>query len=280
MSVAGRIADARDGLTSTERRVAEAIAADPTRVAFGTVAELARRAGASGPTVLRLATKLGFDGFAGLQVAVQEELSQQLRPAAERIRSQSAASPLGRAAAVEAANVTATLEAVDPASFERAARRLADPRHRVHVLAGEASDGVASAIAGELDLLRKGVHRLRGSAVAVARDLARITPGDVVLAIELRRYERWVLAAAGEAVTRGAALVAVTDSLLSPLAERAAETFVASAAGTGPFDSHVGILALGNALVADVALRLRASATDRLDAVEAAWTAGGTLADR
>lgn len=280
MTVAERVREVGERLTAAERRVAEAIVGDPSRVAFGTVAELAARSASSGPTVLRLAAKLGFDGFATLQVAVQEELSQQLRPAAERIRAQRATSPLQRAAAVEAANVTATLEAVDPAAFERAARRLADPRHRVVVLAGEASRGVATAIAGELELLRKGVHQLEGSAAAVARDLAHTTPGDVVLAIELRRYERWVLAAAADAVERGAVLVAVTDSLLSPLAERASETFIASAAGTGPFDSHVGILALGNALVADVALRLRTSATARLDAVEAAWRASGALTDR
>jgi DNA-binding MurR/RpiR family transcriptional regulator len=279
VTVAERILEAGDRLTVAERRVAEAVVRDLARVAFGTVAELAAQSSSSGPTVLRLASKLGFDGFAGLQEAVQEELSQQLRPAVERIRTQSVTSPLRRAAEVESANVTATLDGVDRASFERAARRLADRRHRVLVLAGEASHGVASAIAGELDLLRKGVALLGGSPVAVGRDLAHVAPGDVVLAIELRRYERWVLAAASEAVERGATLLAVTDSLLSPLAERATESFVAAASGTGPFDSHVGILALGNALVADVALRLRASATARLDAVEAAWRAADALTD-
>ena len=151
---------------------------------------------------------------------------------------------------------------------------------RVHVLAGEDSAGVATTIAGELDLLREGVGVLSGSAVAVARSLARADPGDVVLAVELRRYERWVLEAAAAATSRGATLVAVTDSLVSPLAEGATVAFVVAATGTGPFDSHVGILALGNALVAGVALRLRASATARLDAVEAAMAGVNALTDR
>lgn len=277
MTVADRILDAGDRLTVAERRVAEAVVEAPSRVAFGTVAELANRSGSSGPTVLRLAAKLGFDGFAALQDAVQEELSRQLRPAVERIRATTATSPLARAAEVEVANVTSTLEAVDPDAFDRTVRLLADRRHRVHVLAGEDSAGVATTIAVELDLLREGVGVLSGSAVAVARSLARADPGDVVLAVELRRYERWVLEAAASATSRGATLVAVTDSLLSPLAEGAAEAFVVAAAGTGPFDSHVGILALGNALVAGVALRLRASATTRLDAVEAAMAGADAL---
>ena len=270
MTVAERILDAGDRLTPAERRVAEVVAAAPARVAFGTVAELASRSGSSGPTVLRLAGKLGFDGFAGLQAAVQDELSEHLRPAVERIRTATGASPLDRASDVEVGNVRSTLDAVDPTSFDRTVRLLASRRRRVHVLAGEDARGVAATVARELDLLRPGVEVVGGSPVAVARSVAQIAAGDVVLAIELRRYERWVLEAAAAARAAGAVLVAVTDSLVSPLAEGASKVFVVAAEGVGPFDSHVGILALGNALVAGVALRLRASATDRLDAVEAA----------
>jgi DNA-binding MurR/RpiR family transcriptional regulator len=278
-TVADRIQGSGGRLTAAERRVAAAIVEDPSRVAFGTVAELARRSGSSGPSVLRLAAKLGYEGFAGLQDAVQEELAAQLRPAVERIRASPATSPLRRAAEVEVANVRDTLAAVTPEGFDRAVRLLADRRRRLWVLAGEASSGVAASLAGELDLLRDDVSVLGGSPVAVARALAAVRPGDVVLAVDLRRYERWVVTAAGAAREAGASVVAVTDSPLSPLADGAAEVFVVTAAGTGPFDSHVGILALGNALVAGVAQRLRASATTRLDAVEASWATAGALTD-
>jgi DNA-binding MurR/RpiR family transcriptional regulator len=51
------------------------------------------------------------------------------------------------------------------------------------------------------------------------------------------------------------------------------------AASAGPFDSHVATLALLNAIVAAVADRLRTSATDRLDRIEAAWRSAGALID-
>ena len=75
VQVADRITGERSNLTPSERRIAEAILADPQLVAFGTVADLAARAGAGAATVVRLANKVGFDGFSGLQHAVQEELS-------------------------------------------------------------------------------------------------------------------------------------------------------------------------------------------------------------
>src|SRR5437879_11950068 len=53
-------------LTPAERRVAAVVADDPEAVAFGTVADVARRAGTSGASVVRLAAKLGFEGFVEL----------------------------------------------------------------------------------------------------------------------------------------------------------------------------------------------------------------------
>ena len=267
-------------LTPAERRVAAVVADDPEAVAFGTVADVARQAGASGATVVRLAAKLGFDGFVELQSAVQEELTRRLRPASERIRRPAAGDVLGTALATEMANVAATLEGVDRASFDTAVRILSKRDHgRVLVLSGEASSGVASLFGEELSLLRPGVVVVGGSEVRVARLLADIGPSDVVVVIDLARYDRAVLDAAGRATEQGATLVALTDSALSPLASAAAVSFTASVTGAGPFDSHVGLLALANALLAGVAARLRRSATDRLDQVEAAWRTAGALTD-
>lgn len=88
-----------------------------------------------------------------------------------------------------------------------------------------------------------------------------------------------MLAAAAESVAAGGLVVALTDSRLSPLARQAEVAFVVAAEGAGPFDSHVGTLALVNALATGVARKLRRPATDRLDRVEAAWQTAGALTD-
>ena len=74
--------------------------------------------------------------------------------------------------------------------------------------------------------------------------------------------------------------VSIADSVLSPLAACAQRTFVVTAAGAGPFDSHVGTLALFNVLAAGTAVKLREVATDRLDRAEAAWRLSHSLTDR
>jgi DNA-binding MurR/RpiR family transcriptional regulator len=279
MSVSGQIDSHRAGLAPAERKVAAIVLSDPEAVAFGTVADLGRRAGTSGATVVRLAAKLGYDGFPGLQGAVREEMARRLRPAAERIRRPEPGDALSRTLAVELNNLTATLEGVDRAELAQAVRLLTRPKGRALVLSGDASHGIALTFATELSMLRPDVEHVAGSPVQVARALAETGPGDVVVVLDLSRHDRWVLEAAGRAAARDAPVVVLTDDRLSPLAGTARLAFAVAAAGAGPFDSHVGMLALVNALVAGVADRLRRSATERLDRLEAAWSEAGALVE-
>jgi DNA-binding MurR/RpiR family transcriptional regulator len=279
VDVAGRITECGPALTPAERRVADVVLQRPQLVAFGTVAELAAEAGAGAATVVRLAAKLRYDGFTELQSAVQAELAHRLRPAAERIRQPLPLDVIGRTMATELDNVQSTLEAVDRGAFELAVHALACEGNRVAVLSGDASQGIARQLVGELDLLREGVALLGGTEVAVVRRIALLGHGDTCLVLDLRRYDRWLLDAARQARARGVSILALTDSALSPLALLADAAFTVLAIGAGPFDSHVATLALLNALVTGVADKLRSSATNRLDRIEEAWRSTGALID-
>jgi len=268
-------------LPPAERRVAEVVVDDPEAVAFGTVAAVAARAGTSGPSVVRLADRLGYAGFVGLQQAVRRDLQRRLRPAVERIRS--AASGRGGALAhtleVELANLRTSLEGQDRDAFERAVARLSAPEHRVTLLPSEQARGIGLLFAGELGLVRDGVRLVEGSEFRVVSQLARLGRGDTVVMMDLRRHERWLLEAARRVAASGAARIVLVDSELSPLAEGALAVLPVAAAGAGPFDSQLGMLAVANALLAGVAARLRRSLTRRLDALEEVWVSSGALVD-
>ncbi|MDJ0768728.1 MAG: MurR/RpiR family transcriptional regulator [Ilumatobacter sp.] len=278
MEVAERIRAHSIQLTAAERRVAEAILAAPQAVGFGTVADLAATAGVGAASVVRLATKLGFDGYTDLQACIQLDLTSQLRPAAERIL-EAGEQATSEHAATEMANVRATLDAASDAATSSVVERLSDLARPVVVLSGEASAGVTHQFLSQLHQLRADVSALAGSEVAVRRDLAVLDGAATVVVIDLRRYERWVLDAHQIVQQRGLWSAGLTDSMLSPIAARADVAFVVAADSVGPFDSHVGTMALLNLFVAGVASRLRDTAPDRLAAVEAAWRERGTLTD-
>lgn len=280
MEAATRINQMGPLLTRAERRIAEVILQRPQLVAFGTVAELASAADAGGATVVRLATKLGFDGFTSLQTSIQLDLAKQLRPAAVRIREQSPTDVVDTHLRLEVENVRATLQGDSAQALPKVVELLADPAARVHVVSGDASRGVSRQFHDDLAALRPGVTEVGGNDVRVTRATALMGDGDVVVAVDLRRYDAWLVDAVKRAKEGGARVVAVSDSLLSPLAVHADENLVIVAAGAGPFDSHVGTLALFNLVIAGVAERLRASATERLERAEGAWRRAAALVDR
>ena len=279
MEMSTLIAQHRERLTPAERRVAEMVLSDPQGVAFGTVATLAGRSGTSDATVIRLAGKLGFDGFGPLQARVQKDLADRLRPAHQRIREPSPSDVVSQALAMEVDNLHATLEGVDRQAFARASDRIARGPGRVFLVAGEWARCVADLIADELAMLRDGVVLVDGNDVRVGRILGAVSDQDTVLAIDNRRYDQWLLRVVRVARDAGAYVVSFSDSPLSPLSEVARVHFTISARGLGPFDSQVAALALGHALVASVATRLAPRAASRLDRVEASWSQLGALSD-
>ncbi len=279
LEVEERVRQAGTQLTAAERRVAQVVLERPQLVGFGTVADLASAAGAGAATVVRLAAKLGFDGFSALQASVQRDLAHQLRPAAERIRELGGDQPIERHRAAELSNVQATLDAVEPATLAAVVALLADVNRDVLVLAGDAERGVALQFAADLGALRPGVSMVGGSDVTVRRALALSACESTLVVVDLRRYERWVLEAVELSKQAGHTIVALSDGLLSPLAMTAHHSFAIAAAAVSPFDSHVGTLALFDLFVAAAAERLKDPAADRLQRVETAWAAGSSLID-
>jgi DNA-binding MurR/RpiR family transcriptional regulator len=280
MEVEDRVRQAGAQLTAAERRVAEVVLDRPQLVGFGTVADLASAAGAGAATVVRLAAKLGFDGFSALQASVQRDLAHQLRPAAERIREIGGEHPIERHRAAELSNVQATVDAVDPVTLDAVVTLLADSQRELLVLAGDAERGVALQFATDLGALRSGVAMVSGNDIAVRRTLALTAAESTLVVIDLRRYERWVLETVEVSKQAGHTVIALSDGLLSPLAMMADYSFAIAAASVSPFDSHVGTLALLDLLVAAAAERLKESAADRLQRVEKAWAAGASLIER
>lgn len=279
MGVVDRIIENAERLTAAERKVAEILAHEPQAIAFGTVAQVAARATTSGPSVVRLAVKLGYSGFVDLQAAVQAELARQLGPAHDRIRQRPPTDLLERVQAAELDNVTRTMREVSAESFTRVVGRLSDRRHNVWILVGDVLAPVGEDLATRLCQLREGVSLVRGSGLAAGRQLAGWSTADTVMVIDARRYERTVLTTARWMAERDAVMVVLTDSPLSPLVPLAGEAFFFAAQGVGPFDSLTGATALANALAAGVAARLRASATPRLDVVEDLWLANAAVVD-
>jgi DNA-binding MurR/RpiR family transcriptional regulator len=260
------IAAVSSDLTPTQRRIAEAALAEPTLLAFGTVSDLAGRVGTSRPSIVRFATKLGFEGYTDLQEHVRSDLSRRLSRPSERIRSGG-----GQAAAAKATINDAITSVFDAVAGDRITG-LVTPIVRarnVWVLSGETSQAGAHALQSGLSMVRPGVHWLDEHSYGT--ELSDAAPGDTAVVIDFPRYRKQVTLAARVLAEAGVTVVAITDSPLSPLVELAETWSQIKVPAVGPFDSSVPIVTLCELVVAQVARELQEVATDRIDRIEALW---------
>ena len=268
-TIADRLALAGGALTPTERRVADLVTADPTALAFDTVAELAERVGSSGPSIVRFAAKLGFDGYSALQRHARAALTQQLSPV-DRSRSS------GRAGGGELRrrtldSVVQAVEQIDDELIDRIGRTIARTSGHVWIVASEASSPVAQLLVANLRLLRPRVQHVTGSDAAVAATLVDASARDTVVAIDAARYEQAVHRIARQLADGGATVVAITDGPASPLAALADIRFDVTVPAVGPFDSAVPVIMVAELITAATARSARTGSTRRLETAEAGW---------
>lgn len=271
-SLTDLVASAQDTLTPSEQTLAKLVVEDPTLVAFGTVADVARKADVSRPTVVRFARSLGFDGYTEMQARVQTDLAHALARPSERIRTEHADQTHRDLA--DALNRVVTELAGD--RLRTLVRRLVTA-DRVLVLSGETSRAGAHALTSGLAMLGRPTILVEDH--AAGRTIGNASEADVAVVFDFYRYRTAVYRAATHLKESGAGIVVITDGPLSPLAPLADEWFDVAVPAVGPFDSSVTSVAVAELMVADVARQMGPAAVDGIDRTEAAWRAAGTFLD-
>jgi len=260
------VAAASGELTPTERRIAEAVLAEPTLLAFGTVSDLADRVGTSRPSIVRFANKLGFQGYTLLQQHVRSDLSQQLSRPSERIRQDDKTGPPLRD--VINGGIASVLDAFEDGRVAELAAPVVQAE-KVWILSGETSQAGAHALYSGLSMVRPRVRALEEHSFGT--DMSDAGPQDVAVVFDFRRYRRQVITATRVLGNAGVSIVAITDSPLSPLVALADSWCQIEVPAIGPFDSSAPIVVLCELLVARVAQELKNDAKNRIDRIEALW---------
>ena len=271
-NISEAIVEAGDRLTATERRVAEAIVAEPTLLAFGTVSALADHVGTSRPSIVRFAIKLGFAGYQALQDAARVGLSQRLSTPRDRVRADQATGVSDLRSLTE--SLAPLMPIVESGVLIELAPRIARAE-AVWIATGETSKASAHALHSGLGSIRPGVHLIEEH--SLSRELADAGTRDIALISDFSRYRRSAVVAAHALTAHSVPIIAITDGPLSPLAAFADTLIELFVPAVGPFDSSVPSVALAELIVAEVARVDRAAVQARIDRTEELWAATSTF---
>jgi DNA-binding MurR/RpiR family transcriptional regulator len=256
-------------LTPSERKVARALLANYPVGGLGTVAELARLANVSHPTVLRLLGRIGFPSYGDFQRALRGELDERLASVSADFLPDAGGAGDNVSAALHAAiaNLRADAESITAGEIEAVAHAVARAR-RVILTGGVTSHAVAYYLYLQLDLVRSGCRFVGPAASPTWTDLADLGQRDVVVLFDYRGYEANTLEIARWAKSRGARLVLFTDPWLSPITGLAAHLIVTRCESVTPFDTLVPAVALAEAVASEAARQLGDKVQVRLALME------------
>jgi DNA-binding MurR/RpiR family transcriptional regulator len=255
-----------DELSPAERKVARTLLASYPSAGLESAAAVAKTAGTSTPTVLRLVTRLGIGSYPEFQRRLREEITQRMSSPvsrAERSATAGEGSLLERAVEQRARLVDRLLSSVPPSEFDRAVRLLAAGPKHVVVSGGYFSRHIAYLLTMQLDQLIPGVDLAEEP---LGRDIGRylrVGKDSVVVVIDLRRYELISREVTALAKQRRATVIVITDEGLSPAAEDADVVLPVTIDGI-PFDSFAGLLVLVEALVEGVFHAVGATGLQRM----------------
>ncbi|MBB4277638.1 MurR/RpiR family transcriptional regulator [Rhizobium mongolense] len=196
----------------------------PTEVALLSMREQARRARVPPSTLTRLAQRLGFDGFDKLKQVFADSVRE--RPESFAGRKEEL---LARGGAVgDVALISDAIDALHShlsdlaqpsaiAALAEAADLMVASRH-IFCIGLRSSFPVAYLMHYVGSLLGAPTVLIDGIGGTSNDALRSVGPQDALLAITVRPYTRFTVQAAEFAVSRGAKLIALTDSELSPIA--------------------------------------------------------------
>jgi DNA-binding MurR/RpiR family transcriptional regulator len=233
-------------LTPTQRRIAHSLVQHARSAAYLSAAEVADLAGVSQPSVTRFAMALGYPGYPALRrelrtvVGVSAPAPTEDDGNAMQRAVRAEADELGRLA-----DSLATLDAVTEAA------KLLAASTPLPVLGLRA----AAPLAGYFGYFASKVHAdvrvldTGGTLLMDRLDQARAAGADAMLAVVLPRYPREVLDAVRVARAAGLAIVAITDSAVSPAAELADIALPAAVGTRLVFDLHTGPMAMAMVLL-------------------------------
>lgn len=259
-------------LTPSEEKIVRLLLTDYPTSGLGTATRLARSAGVSDPTVVRLVMKLGFAGFADFQARLLAEVEQRLHSPLLMMETKRSAraeqgvvmSYLGSTLAVLDKALTTT----PPQTYDRAAKLIMEAKGSVALLGGRYSRYLAGLLAGYLSQFRSDVKEIGLLSVSSFDTLADLGKKDVLIVFDYRRYQRDVISYAEQAAQRRVRIVLFTDQWLSPIAEHAEVTIVSPTEVTSPYDTLASPLVQMEALIALIVASLDDESRSRIEALE------------
>ena len=257
-----------------QRQIGDYILNHYDQAAYLTAASLGKTVGVSESTVVRFAFELGYDGYPSLQRSLQDVIKTKLTSVQRMAMGETRIGSEDILTAVlnqDIEKIKKTLETIDKDAFKRAVQAITGAQ-RIYILGIRSSAALASFLGFYLNLIFANVRLVQtSSASEMFEQIIRVSEKDVVIGISFPRYSLRTIRALRYARDKGAKVVAITDSLASPIVSQADHVLTARSDMTSFVDSLVAPLSVINSLIVALGVEKKVDLMNTFDELEKIW---------
>lgn len=259
-------------LTRAERQLADSLLENWPVSGLGSITKVAKNADVSTPTVARMVHKLGFGGFPDFQEALRNELEEKIsNPIVKHDRWATEAPDthiLNRFVEAILHNLRQTLARIDPAEFDQMCALLSDKERSIFVAGGRVTHSLATYFYQHMQMMRRDVTLVSSGDTTWPHYAMDLRKGDVLVILDIRRYQNNLVKLAEVARERGTEIVVFTDQWGSPAARHATHSFNCRIEVPSAWDSVATLLVLVETTIAHVQKSNWGSARQRMRELE------------
>ena len=261
-------------MSKGHKAIADYISEHYDQAVFMTAAKLGETLGISESTVVRFAAGIGYDGYPKFQKAlescVQGKLNGIQKMDAKYGRS-SQSEILTSVLSADIEKIQDTIDNLDPAAFESAVATILEAE-TIYIMGLRSNEPLAAFLHFYLNMIRGKVFLLNTTSVSETfEQMIHIGPKDCFIGISFPRYSMRTLKAMEFANDRNAKVIAITDSIHSPMNLYSSCNLIARSDMASIVDSLVAPLSVINALVVALCMKKQKEVITTLETLEQIW---------
>lgn len=274
MDVMSRINAKFSGMSKSHKAIASYISEQYDQAVFMTAAKLGEELGISESTVVRFASGLGYDGYPEFQKALADWVKGKLSSMQQMgvvYGNSSQSEILTSVLSADIEKIQDTICNLDPQAFELAVNSILEAKN-IYIIGLRSCAPLAEFLHFYLNMIRGNVTLLNTTSVCETfEQMIRIDEKDVLIGISFPRYSMRTLKALEFANDRNAKVIAITDSVHSPMNLYSSCNLLARSDMVSIVDSLVAPLSVINALVVALCLKRPQEVKQSLELLEDTW---------
>jgi DNA-binding MurR/RpiR family transcriptional regulator len=263
-----------DNLTRSQRKLLEYILSNDQESVFLKIKDLAKRVNVSQATVVRLSRALGFKGFPEFQQEMRLRFRNKLMTTSRLQRTVNKGRDEGdvliKVLQTDINNIAETLKLTSIQEFKRFVHKM-DSAQRVVIVGIRSAHALAIFLGIALEFLQKDVWVVQPGIGDMWDRLLGLRKKDLIIGISFPRYSRQTVEVLRFAKQRRLKTLAITDSLISPLAQYADNVLTAHYKMDSFIESFTAPLSLINAIVTALGVSRKKRTMRSLKELEGIW---------